>query len=627
MSPRLVAIAGPPAGSTFALEGRVEIGRHSANGIQLRDPAVSRRHCAVERREDGLWLRDLDSRQGTFVNGLPVRERRLETGDLILVGSSLFVLQDDEAGAPPSPSGEESFAAGSTVHLPLEDALYLRASPGTDPRVVRDLGALVRIGSLLSTFHATEPLARRLLEILLEITPAERAALLLLDRGGDEPAAAFHLSRRPRSSTPFRVSRTLTGEAVRRRAAILSNEVVQTWAAHGAESLAAESIRSLVCAPLGGAGVLYLDTRDDGARFDDLHLQLVTAVAGMAAPALAATRRLEWLEQERERLDAALGRDMIGESSRMREVARLIARAAPTDTTVLLRGESGTGKELAARALHRASRRSGRPFVAVNCATLSDTLLESELFGHERGAFTGAVDRKPGKLELADSGTLFLDEIGEMSPLLQAKLLRALQEREFERVGGTRTIRVDVRVIAATHRDLEAAMRTGAFREDLFYRLNVVPLNLPPLRERREDVPLLASHFAAVLSRRLGRPVAGFTPEARACLLRYSWPGNVRELANAVERAVVLGSDDLIRPEDLPETVTESAPASGGPVPVSSFHEAVNEQKRRLVLAAVEQAGGSITRAAERLGLHPNYLHRLIGNLDLRARIKASPIG
>jgi len=628
LRPRLVAIAGSPAGSTFPLEGPMEIGRQSSNGIHLRDLAVSRHHCVIEPREDGLWLRDLESRQGTFVNGVPVRERSLQPGDLILVGSSLFLLQDDEAAEPASLPAGESFTAASTVHLPLEDALYLQASPGTDLRVVRDLGALVRIGSVLPTFQATEPLARRLLEILIEITPAERAALLLLDRGSDEPAAAFHLSRRARSTTPFRVSRTLTAEAVRRRAAILSNDVVQTWAAHGAESLAAESIRSLICAPLGGIGigVLYLDTRDDGVRFDDLHLQLVTAVAGMAAPALSAVRRMEWLEQERERLDSALGKDMVGESPRMQEIARRIARVAPTDSTVLIRGESGTGKELAARALHRASRRAGRPFVAINCATLSDTLLESELFGHERGAFTGAVDRKPGKLELADSGTLFLDEIGEMSPLLQAKLLRVLQEREFERLGGTRTIRVDVRVIAATNRALEAAMRSGAFREDLFYRLNVIALHLPPLRERCEDVPLLASHFAAVLSRRLGRPVAGFTPEARACLLQYSWPGNVRELANAVERAVVLGSEDLIRPEDLPETVTESV-LSRDPVPVSSFHEAINEQKRRLVLAAIEQAGGNITRAAELLGLHPNYLHRLIGNLDLRARIRVSPIG
>jgi transcriptional regulator with PAS, ATPase and Fis domain len=305
----------------------------------------------------------------------------------------------------------------------------------------------------------------------------------------------------------------------------------------------------------------------------------------------------------------------------MQDVVRLIARAAPMDSTVLIRGESGTGKELAARALHRASRRDGRPFLAINCATLSETLLESELFGHERGAFTGAVDRKAGKLEAAHTGTLFLDEIGEMSPLLQARLLRVLQEREFERVGGTRPIRVDVRVIAATNRDLEAAMRDGAFRQDLFYRLNVITLTLPPLRERREDIPLLASHFAALFSRKLGRRVAGFTPEARACLLRYSWPGNVRELSNAVERAMVLGSDDLIRPEDLPETVTETAAPGGQGLAVSGYHEALNEHKKRLILAALDQTGGNVTRAAEQLGLHPNYLHRLISSLDLRSRV------
>jgi transcriptional regulator with PAS, ATPase and Fis domain len=274
-----------------------------------------------------------------------------------------------------------------------------------------------------------------------------------------------------------------------------------------------------------------------------------------------------------------------------------------------------------ARSLHRRSRRADGPFVAINCATLSETLLESELFGHEKGAFTGALSRKIGKFEVAGGGTLFLDEIGEISPLLQAKLLRAVQEREFERLGGTRPVRVDVRVIAATNRDLEKAIREGTFREDLYYRLNVITLALPPLRERPEDVPLLASHFAALIGRKLGRPVLGFTPAARACLLRYAWPGNVRELANAVERAVVLGDGELIRPEDLPDTILEAVP-SAGRVPVTTYHDTLNEMKKRLILDAVDQADGSITKAAEILGLNTNYLHRLISNLDLRDRIK-----
>ncbi|HJX28805.1 MAG TPA: sigma 54-interacting transcriptional regulator, partial [Thermoanaerobaculia bacterium] len=316
----------------------------------------------------------------------------------------------------------------------------------------------------------------------------------------------------------------------------------------------------------------------------------------------------------------SLAHDMIGESPRMKEVYRLLGRAAATDSTVLLRGESGTGKELAAHALHQGSPRAGRPFVAVNCATFSETLLESELFGHERGAFTGAVARQIGKAEAADGGTLFLDEVGEIPLPLQAKLLRFLQERQIERVGSTRPIQVDVRLVAATNRELEKAIREGTFREDLYYRLNVITLHLPPLRERREDVPLLASHFAALTSRRLGRPVAGFTPEARACLMRYNWPGNVRELSNAVERAIVLGEENLIRPEDLPETVLESA--SPSEIQLGDFHERVQETKRQLILSAVAEAEGNITRAAARLGLQPTYLHRLIRNLDLRSQLE-----
>jgi Nif-specific regulatory protein len=311
---------------------------------------------------------------------------------------------------------------------------------------------------------------------------------------------------------------------------------------------------------------------------------------------------------------------MVGDSSRMHDVYQFISKVAATDSTVLIRGESGTGKELVARAIHRNSKRASKPFVAINCAALTEALLESELFGHERGAFTGAITQKKGKIEVADGGTLFLDEIGELALPLQAKLLRVLQEREFERVGGTRPIKVDIRLIAASNRNLDEAVKQNLYRQDLFFRLNVVSIVLPPLRERREDIPLLAMHFVEKYSKQVNRTVLGISPEVHTLLKQYDWPGNVRELQNALERAVVLGSSERIRPEDLPEGVVETnAPSHAS---LLRYHDAVNSVKRELILKAIEQAGGNFTEAAKLLDLHPNYLHRLVKNMDLRKDLR-----
>ncbi len=571
MEPRLVALSGPLAGSAFPLRGEeLSIGRHASNAVQINDIAISRRHCVIRWQDGHVRLRDLDSRHGTQVNGAPVREKTLGQGDLVGLGESQFLvlLGDADTADEGGPRFDDGlYVAQSTVHLTGE------AEPGnlsaSNARAVRALDALVRVGAVLRSLHSTEELAERLLELVLEVVPAERASLLLLDAPASELTTAFALDRASGSREPFPVSRTLAWQVVREKSSLLLDGVLRTAGPDVPESLAEAWLQSVACVALpgtGGAlGLLYADTRQPGSRIEEDHLHLLTAVAGIAAGALASLRQAEWLEAETRRLEEALGRDLLGESPRMRDVHRLLARIAPTDSTVLLRGESGTGKEVAARSLHRGSPRAGKPFVALNCATLSETLLESELFGHEKGAFTGAVARKTGKIELAHEGTLFLDEVGEIPPPLQARLLRVLQERELERVGGTNPIRVDVRILAATNRDLEKAIREGTFRQDLFYRLNVISLTLPPLRERREDIPQLASHFAAQVAGRLGRPAVAFTPEARACLLRYEWPGNVRELANAVERAIVLGEGDLIRPEDLPETLLEAAPAAGAP--------------------------------------------------------------
>jgi transcriptional regulator with GAF, ATPase, and Fis domain len=353
-----------------------------------------------------------------------------------------------------------------------------------------------------------------------------------------------------------------------------------------------------------------------GHRFDEGHLQLLTAIGSMAALCFQNALHLCWLQGENTRLRAEIisEHNMVGESAKIREVLRIVGKAAPSGATILIRGESGTGKELVARAVHTHSSRAEKPFVAINCATLSEALLESDLFGHEKGAFTGAIALKRGKIELAEGGTLFLDEIGELAPLLQAKLLRVLQEREYERVGGTKTLKTDIRLIAATNRDLEAAVRESSFRQDLYYRLNVVTIPLPALRERREDIGLLASYFAAKYAAKTQRRIAGISPEARLHLNAYEWPGNVRELENAMERAVVLGSSELILPEDLPENILE-AETFGGTGNPAGYHEGVKMAKTTLILNAIEQAGGSHAEAARLLGLHPTYLSRLIRNL------------
>jgi two-component system, NtrC family, response regulator HydG len=287
---------------------------------------------------------------------------------------------------------------------------------------------------------------------------------------------------------------------------------------------------------------------------------------------------------------------------------------------VLIGGESGTGKELAARAIHRNSPRANKPFMAINCAAIPESLLESDLFGHERGAFTGAGSQKKGRFEVADGGVVFLDEIGELAPSLQVKLLRVLQEREFERVGGTHPIKVNVRLLAATNCNLEQAVRNGGFRQDLYYRLAVLEITMPSLRERREDIPLLVRHFIQKHAKRCKVKPRPVSPQALACLVQYDWPGNVRELENAIEHALVLGSSEMILPEDLPESLLERD--SPPEVTEAKYHSAVKELKKQLIRDAVEQTQGSYADAARILGVHPNYLHRLIRNLELKESLR-----
>ena len=305
---------------------------------------------------------------------------------------------------------------------------------------------------------------------------------------------------------------------------------------------------------------------------------------------------------------------IIGKSEKMKEAVDTARKAANSNATVLLLGESGTGKEVFARAIHNWSERKAQPFVAINCVGLSKELLESELFGHEKGAFTGADQQKKGKVELANGGTVFLDEVGDISQELQTKLLRFLQEREFDRVGGVRAVKVDVRIIAATNRDLDDAVKTGRFREDLYHRINVIPITLPPLRERAQDIPALCQYFLRRYSSESKKNFAEIANDALAKLVAYPWPGNVRELANTIERAVVLGRGPILEIGDLPGRIANSDEVK---TRSHDYREAMNSARRNLVLQALSQSNGNRTLAAKSLGLHEKYFLRLIKTLRI----------
>ena len=626
MNPRLAAIAGKLKGTVFPLHDEpVVIGRETAAELCLADRAVSRRHSRVEQNGDQFWISDLQSLNGTFVNDVPVKQRALQHGDRIRIGDTQFLFLLHEGDVPSKSSHVEledrHVVSGSTIQVRFDDALFLMA---------RDLSALMKVSTTINAIRGLEELQKKLLELLFEVVPAEQGAILLKeglpDGGPGNFEGMFGLDRYGNTDVAIKVSRTIARQVLNEGVAILSNDPGDKAAPNVAESLVASRTSALLCVPLKmlerTLGIIYLASSEPATQFDNDHLQLVSAIAGIAAVAIENARHVERLESENQQLraDAGVEHNMVGESPPMLRVYGFISKAAPTDSTVLISGESGTGKELAARALHQNSKRADKPFMGVNCAALTESLLESELFGHEKGAFTGALMQKKGRLEVADGGSLFLDEIGELSPALQVKLLRVLQEREFERVGGTRTIKVDIRLIAATNKDLAEAITQGSFRQDLYYRLNVVNLEMPSLRDRQEDIPLLASYFTAKYADKCKRRVTGVSPEAKALLISYDWPGNVRELENAIERAVVLGTTELILAEDLPEAVLESEGSAGGPV--TKYHEAVAETKKQIILNAMDQARGSYTEAAKLLGVHANYLHRLVRNLNLRDQLK-----
>jgi len=578
MEGELLAITGPRLCERFPLGAEdASIGRSPTSTIHLDEPGIAWHHCVVQPVGNRYRILDQRSGTGTFLNGKRIVEHELEPGDQVSIGETVLLYREE-------PAGQASGTARQTLLRTCAMQFLFRALARSENASVR---AVVE---------------EQLMRLIADMAPVIEGGVFL----GNE--------------AELRDARSM-----------------QTKAGHATSGLATAGLAERVCREgpiadmdLGHVAVpLYVRGRIAGviaARFSlseserlSEHADTFAAIATLGAMALETAREVERLTTENELLTDRLNRTspstgIVGNSPPMQRLMQKVKRVATSEASVLLLGETGTGKEMVAQAIHRASGRAGRAFVAINCAALTETLLESELFGHEKGAFTGAVSQKKGKLEMAEGGTVFLDEIGELALSLQAKLLRVLQQRELERVGGTHVVKLDLRLIAATNRDLTVEIKRGVFREDLYHRLNVVSLQLPPLRDRREDIPALATHFLELATARCARRVCAISPQALAYLIAYPWPGNVRELENAVERAVVLGESETLLAEDLPEAVLD-APTPQTP---GALQASISDTKRQLIRRAWEESGGDYKLAAAKLSIHPNSLIRLIRTLGLR---------
>jgi Nif-specific regulatory protein len=606
----------------FHVTGSLTVGRGPDNGIVVDEEGVSRRHVELTARADGLAVRDLGSTNGTFLNGSRVQEAVLRAGDSLLVGRSVFRLK---GGAPEQDRTATLSLGAATIEVALEAARAEYPAAVPVARAEDHLRFLCGLIDTITTNAGSEDsLLKQALDSMLATLDLDHGAVLA---ARDATRAPLVEATRPGAARPAPpISRTVVSRVLASGEAILfdrTNEGVDP-ALGKAKSLAAGPGSRVLCVPIArGAtvlGALWLAAGATRRPLGEADLRLA-AVAGRAL-ALAAdnvrSRERVVAENRQLRGDDA-DAQIAGTSRAFTDVLATARKAAAGDATILLTGETGTGKELVARAIHAASPRRAGPFIAINCGALPATVVESELFGHEKGAFTGALERRLGKFELADKGTLFLDEIGELPLDMQAKLLRVLagDEPRFFRVGGSTEVAPDVRVVAATNKDLEAAVRDGAFREDLLYRVRVLEIAIPPLRERPEDIAPIASHLLARfarLSRTGGRGALRLSDAARAKLEAYAWPGNVRELRNVLERAVLLsssGASDTIEADDVvlgrPGAATGAFERrSGRPL------ESLRDLEREHIRAVLEAVDWNKTKAAEVLGIGRTNIYEKI---------------
>jgi transcriptional regulator with GAF, ATPase, and Fis domain/pSer/pThr/pTyr-binding forkhead associated (FHA) protein len=633
---------------------RYTLGRANTNRIVLKDEQCSREHAEVYYADDRWCVRDLKSLNGTRINGVPLdSEWELSAKDEIHLGrthlvfledmtqlSGMPVQQTDSEGVsikkrlghtrfltplPPSEAKAEAYVPTPTP----TDRLTPKGPDQTVPppgqhSLYRELSLLYRLALDMGSAADQDELVAIVLDGLLEATPADVGAILEVEEDRELRKVA-HRNRDDKGESYKPVSAFLSNDVLDKREAILAEDVAEDRHLRSRESLSDIGATSLICAPVifreKVLALIHLYCTDSARPLNPENLEFAMALAQHLGAAMHQMKRQDSLAQENQSLRDQLRveSELVGESSAIKAIESQVARVAGTNATVLIRGESGVGKELVARAIHLSSPRREAPFVCLNCAALSETLLESELFGHEKGAFTGATDKKIGKFEAADHGTIFLDEIGEMTTGTQAKLLRVLEGHPFERVGGSTPIRVDVRVVSATNQPLEQALQSGAFRRDLFFRLQVVEIRVPALSERRSDIPLLAEHFLKRFVRETGRKVKGFTPAALKKMEDYHWPGNVRELRNVVERAVALSLSSTLDASDIWLSSLEV----GGPVPLnpeSVVYQPVSleEKEKQHILQTLRHTDWNKSQAATILGIERSTLDRKIKAYDLR---------
>jgi Nif-specific regulatory protein len=639
----------------------VTIGRAPTNQIVIKDERCSRCHAEIFFSEEQWTLRDLDSRNGTAVGKTRVRgDYLLNPGDIVRIGQSqlrfvhdlskAFTEQNlpaitDELGDDEAFSGNIDDSSVLSMHEPATithrrgQTRFLEPHEPDEtslPKLGRAAANLCRLAFELAQAPDIVTIADLALAGVFEATQVDSGALLVLPRNYQGEPNSIDLemvAARTGSSLPYhRVSNFLAQTVLREGEAVLARNVMGDSTLGSRDSKGVVDATSVICAPIRRGkrvlGILHLYSTNDNRVPDPDDLEYTLAVADTLAVALDNLGRREELaenlsqiQDENLQLRERLGvqSEIVGSSIAMAKVAQEIARAAPSRATVLIRGESGVGKELVARAAHYSSPRRKGPFVCLNCAALSRSLLASELFGHEQGAFTGATQRKIGKFEASNTGTLMLDEIGEMSPAIQAKFLRVLEGHPFERVGGTETVKVDVRVIAATNRDLERDVSEGRFRRDLYFRLRVLEILVPPLRKRIEDIPELAHHFLQKFNAETGRKLRGYSPTAMEQMRKYRWPGNVRELKNVVERAVVLARGEFIEREDLTLSQLATAGDTGEAVtPQPQFRAtSLADMERQHILATLNSTNWNKSQTAALLGIERTTLDRKIRRYEL----------